>query len=231
MRQLMPIDSLSIRSMSRWAVGRLKSGRWHTLGVCLAITAVCCHAGVTGADEFVARTVSRTSLQAAREAPSAIDSPFLLDLDERPMEQLTTHIGSASGRRPADLASDRMEKIDESLGSMVLDRYWGETSLHWQAPAFAHRPLYFEQVNLERFGYGPRYLRAVQPALSGAHFFATIPALPYLMTVEPPCRCVYPLGHHRPGNCVPYQWHKPEWSAPAGLMEAGTWIGLVLLIP
>lgn len=195
-----------------------------------SVTAICCHTGMASGTDVPAHQVSRTNWQEARAA-AASESPFLLDLDERPMGQLTTDIHNADGRRPTDLAMNRMAKIDETLDGEVLDRYWSETALHWQAPAFAHRPLYFEQVNLERFGYGPRYLRVVQPALSGAHFFATIPALPYLMTVQPPCQCVFPLGHYRPGNCVPYQWHRPGWSAPAGLMEAGTWIGLVLLIP
>ena len=63
-----------------------------------------------------------------------------------------------------------------------------------------YQPLYFEQVNLERYG---RNHGCLQPALSGARFFATIPLLPYAMTVHPPRQA--------------YDWHwpyAPGWGAP-----------------
>ena len=51
------------------------------------------------------------------------------------------------------------------------------TCLHigyaWDAPALCHNPLYFEDVNLERYGYSLRYARVFQPVVSGAEFFVT----------------------------------------------------------
>ena len=74
----------------------------------------------------------------------------------------------------------------------------------WEAPSFFHRPLYFEEVNLERYGhYVPRW----QPAISAAHFAANLASLPYQMYVHPPCEPVYTLGHYRPGSCNPHQIH------------------------
>lgn len=101
----------------------------------------------------------------------------------------------------------------------------------WDAPALYYNPLYFEESNLERHGYSPRYLRLFQPVVSGAQFFATIPTLPYQMAATPPCECVYTLGEYRPGSCVPYQINRPPLSAAGGLSEAGTAIGLIMLIP
>lgn len=49
------------------------------------------------------------------------------------------------------------------------------------ASAVPYQPLYFEEVNLERYG---RTCGLVQPALSGVRFIATIPALPYAMSVH-----------------------------------------------
>lgn len=98
----------------------------------------------------------------------------------------------------------------------------------WSAPAIYHHPLYFEQVNLERYGQGPHH--AIQPLYSAAHFFATIPKLPYHVATAPPSERVYTLGHHRPGNCAPYQWHRTRFSwkgvAVQGLATAGTAVAL-----
>jgi len=76
----------------------------------------------------------------------------------------------------------------------------------WLAPDFHHRPLYFEETNLER--YGNR--RPLQVFCSAAHFFGTIPILPYKLGVDLPYECMYTNGYCRPGDCVPYQiYHRP----------------------
>jgi hypothetical protein len=101
----------------------------------------------------------------------------------------------------------------------------------WDAPLTGNNPLYFEETNLERHGYSPRFLRAVQPVVSAAEFFATVPTLPYQIVAMPPCECIYTLGEYRPGSCVPYQINYPPWSTAGGVVEAGTAVGLAFLIP
>ena len=73
----------------------------------------------------------------------------------------------------------------------------------WISPVFYHKPLYFEQPNLERYGQGAN--RFLQPAASSIHFFGTIPLLPYKMLTQHPCEKHYTLGNRRPGNCNPVQ--------------------------
>jgi hypothetical protein len=80
---------------------------------------------------------------------------------------------------------------------------WQQNSYAWVAPTFHHKPLYFEQPNLERYGYGPR--RAFQPLASGAHFFTSVGLFPYKVLTQHPYEKVYTLGNNRPGDCVPYQ--------------------------
>lgn len=74
-------------------------------------------------------------------------------------------------------------------------------------------------------------MRAFQPLVSGAQFFATVPILPYKLGAEPPCDCVYTLGLYRPGSPAPYQPYYPPLSAKGGLVEAGAAVGLILAIP
>ena len=76
------------------------------------------------------------------------------------------------------------------------------TTMTWTASALCHKPLYFQDVQLERYGHsaGP----IAQPFLSGAHFFSSLALLPYQMGMYPPNECRYALGYYRPGNCAPW---------------------------
>lgn len=99
----------------------------------------------------------------------------------------------------------------------------------WKASALCHKPLYFEDVQLERYGH--TVCPFFQPAISGARFWLTIPILPYLMGTYPPNECVYDLGYYRPGNCAPHMLDPLPISLRGGLWQAGTTVGLIYLIP
>lgn len=70
----------------------------------------------------------------------------------------------------------------------------------WRSPNFAHRPLYFQETNLERYGNRTGKWQTVR---SGAHFFKTVALLPYNVAANPPKTCEYAMGYYRPGNCNP----------------------------
>ncbi|MCR5360231.1 MAG: hypothetical protein K6E55_10155 [Thermoguttaceae bacterium] len=99
----------------------------------------------------------------------------------------------------------------------------------WKASALCHKPLYFEDVQLERYGHGICPL--LQPALSGARFWVTIPFVPYLMGVYPPTQCVYDLGYYRPGSCAPNMIQPCPISMRGALIEAGAIVGAAYAIP
>jgi hypothetical protein len=86
--------------------------------------------------------------------------------------------------------------------AQFIPRTWDGLTYTWKASALCHKPLYFEEVALERYGHsrGP----ILDPLVSAAHFFVTVPLLPYEMGVEPPCECEYTLGYYRPGDCAPW---------------------------
>ena len=109
------------------------------------------------------------------------------------------------------------------------DRCWPQTTYLWKASALCHKPLYFENESLERYGHswGPY----VQPLVSGAHFFSRLPILPYEMGLEPPNECIYALGHYRPGSCAPYMIDPIPFTFRAALFEAGAVVGAAAVIP
>ncbi len=94
---------------------------------------------------------------------------------------------------------------------------------------FYHAPLYFEDAELERCG---RSFGAFQPVISAAHFFGTLPLVPYKMVNQPPTRAVRTLGDCR--TCGRYCCRDnflPSFDGTAALFEAGAITGLIFLVP
>ncbi len=108
-------------------------------------------------------------------------------------------------------------------------REWGRTTFMWKATAMCHKPAYFEDEALERYGHswGP----SIQPLVSGGHFYIQLPILPYIMGLYPPNECIYTLGTYRPGDCTPYTIDPLPLSIRAALLEGAVWTGGVFLIP
>ncbi|KAA1258747.1 hypothetical protein LF1_12700 [Rubripirellula obstinata] len=110
-----------------------------------------------------------------------------------------------------------------------VQRSWTPMTMTYLASNLCHNPLYFEDVNLERYGHthGP----VLEPIIQTAHFFGNIAVLPYKMGVHCPTECQYALGYYRPGNCAP--WIKPPvpLSVKGGIAQAATMTGLFWLIP
>jgi len=154
-------------------------------------------------------------LEIQEKCPLPDDRDFL-----NPIDKIPTDISAKQGELPSEC----------SLGDKTFHpRAWAPTTFTWQASGLCHKPLYFEDVHLERYGHswGPH----LQPILSGAHFFLTFPVLPYKMGLYPPCECIYTLGYYRPGSCAPYMLDPLPLSVRAGLLEAGAWTGMAYLIP
>ncbi len=161
-----------------------------------------------------------------------LEGPPKWDRILRPITQVT-----ADATLPAGLLPDQVEhegdapvaELIPEVGDPRLMGGWGGNVFNWSAAKSWHHPLYFEEVNLERYGYQCHPL--AQPFVSGAHFFLTVPTLPYQMTAYPPRECIYTLGHYRPGSCVPWQRHCLRWDPRAAAVQTGVVVGLVFLIP
>jgi hypothetical protein len=169
--------------------------------------------------------------------PEEIDAEERRDVNAarifRPITQVTANVALPPGllpeqaaRQPGQPPLDQMPRVDD-------ERFvagWGEAGFQWSATRLCHGPLYFEEANLERYGYQCNPL--VQPLVSGAHFFLTIPTLPYQVVVHPPRECIYTLGYYRPGSRVPWRRNCPfPWDPRAAAFESAVAVGLVFAIP
>ena len=133
------------------------------------------------------------------------------------------YCGETSGKGGKD------QQVCQFDAGTHVPRDWDPIQFTWTASALCHRPAYFEQTALERYGHstGPY----TQPLVSAAQFFLTLPILPYKMGLQTPNECVYALGYYRPGSCAPYLLPGIPISARAALFEAGAVVGAAFLLP
>jgi hypothetical protein len=148
----------------------------------------------------------------------------MTDLREKTIDKLSLTIAVTG-----EPGSDYPYECTLGEGEWHGGRCWEQTTYMWKASALCHKPLYFEDEQLERYGHS--HAPCLQPFVSGAHFFTRLPVLPYCMGVEPPCECVYALGHYRPGNCAPYMCNPIPISPRGALIQAGAVTGAAAALP
>jgi len=185
---------------------------------------------------FVLLAASGTTILAQSPTPSPVirlvDEETAVQSLQDPCELLSAMSSITLRRR--DIQTTPPDYSDTAFSeascddSQVLNRFWEMPQVHWKPSGLWHNPLYFEEPNLERHGLT---FGAAQPAVSAAHFFGNVVALPYHMANRHPHDCVYSLGDCRPGDAVAYYRHHEPFNKHAGLVEAAAVVGLVLLIP
>jgi hypothetical protein len=137
--------------------------------------------------------------------------------------------GGKGGTFPSNCATQIYGPYDTTPNSGAgTSHAWATSTASWTAPSFYHRPLYFDQPNLERYGHYVGNWQC-QSVISAADFFATIPTLPYRMVAEPPGQCVYTTGFGRPGNCNSHLYPCVPVSAKGLMVHYLGLTGLVFL--
>ena len=106
-------------------------------------------------------------------------------------------------------------------------RNWAPQTYAWQASALCHKPLYFENVQLERYGHTHGPLR--QPIHSVAHFFVSLVTVPYQTGIHPVNECQYALGFYRPGDCAPWLKDPIPFSLNGAVRQALVTTGVAVI--
>lgn len=165
---------------------------------------------------LVTLSVARPSLGDQDVTAAPIDRETLVppaDLDEhirtprgnyrglRPLGEICIDTGQPAGPLPEDVSGEFFPEGSTRLEDTRELRNWPATVFQWQATDFFHQPLYFGHESLEV--YGQSLNRHLQPLLSGARFFATIPVLPIKLAHTPPHVHISTLGQYRPGSPTP----------------------------
>lgn len=145
------------------------------------------------------------------------------------IDRLTVNVRPTEGELPPDHASAKFEEKGRVVQRMGASRHWMMYEFNWEASALMSRPVYFEDVNLERYGYSHGLL--LEPLFSAGHFFLRVPFIPYMRGANPPLKRIYALGYGRPGTYFPYYLHRPPFSLRGVVQEAACAVGLVYILP
>ena len=129
--------------------------------------------------------------------------------------------------RPTDMSKELFSPtVTDPLG---MRNGWPSVEFNWAAANVYHQPLYFDDTPLERYGQTRHW--ALQPWISGARFFMTVPAVPYLIGIDRPYDHIYTLGYYWPGSPTPCLRQRLPFELDAAALESGAWIALILLLP
>ena len=188
-------------------------------------------AGAAAAQLAVAIEPQETSSGDSLEEIPLPDAPAKKSsaaVELKPMVVLGTDIQPKEGDLPEDHAGDMFGSHGTLRYRRELAMSGDELPIFLASADFYHYPLYFEQFNLERYGYhhGP-----FQALVSGAVFYGTLPALPYLAAVDRPREWVGTAGPYGLGQFGPCRHVLPPWNFRAALFEAGVVTALVFVIP
>ncbi len=185
--------------------------------------------GLGADDEDVDPADANNDSEAANSDAGAEDS--LAPLQNRPLSMRVTAVNLSladlgTGLTPEPAQEQLMQPVPLPTG---ISRGAVFQCVHWYPSGICHYPLYFEDAMLERHGQ-VRYGH-LQPLASGAKFFATIPLLPYLKTLQPTCQPRYALGHYRPGSCAPVLKDHLPYDRRAAIVETLSLAGFFWAVP
>ncbi len=186
--------------------------------------------GATAQDEFLTSPSDRQVAVQAEQPSIPAPRPQRLEMilgtnyPDRPFESIDVITETDGGLLPTDLSAN----VFQPPGSEP-QAYAPLLPFMWVAPEIWHKSLYFDDVQLERYGQtrAPR----LQPLLSGAHFFGTLSIMPYKMGLNHPFEMTSNLGYYRPGSPTPCVGRRLPWEWDAALMQAGAWVGGVFIFP
>lgn len=178
----------------------------------MVVAEVALHSSVAPASQSanspqVVTVVSLSALQqqsANKAEKPGLDKYFDLsveDLTKRSKDPQTVLANSHIERKyfESALVADPTRLQSPEIGPYL----WSSHAYCWESPTFCFSPLYFEQPNLERYGQGVG--RPFESTTSAVKFVTDVTTLPIALVCTPPWSSSCSLGHHRPGDCAPYQ--------------------------
>lgn len=151
-----------------------------------------------------------------------------VELGFSPIQTLNTSKPIESGEPPKDHANtifSNQETIAYQAGSVDSSRFQQQVRT---AATFQHQPLYFEELNSERHG---KSLRSLQPIVSGAKFFGTLPLLPYKMATQRPGSHTRTHDPFPAGVPAPRVRESKRFSPKAATFEVVAIAAAIMIIP
>jgi len=179
-------------------------------------------------------------LEAPRDTKD-VNTPGLEDDIFRPVSQIQPYYDySPTGKYPGeykcrlpssmpDQERARCPEIQELPAQGTIQRQFALVDYCWYPTNLRHKPLYFQDVSLERYGH--KFPHGMQPFVSLAKFGVQGIGLPYQLALTPPWQDVYSLGYYRPGDNAPELIYQVPFNLSAAAAAGGIYTGLIFLFP
>jgi len=163
----------------------------------------------------------------ALEAVTKADDISDPDALSRRVVDVPVDIRPQQGELPTDLAASAFAR-DAQADDELASRPRPQTVVAWTPWKICYRPLYFEEVSLERYGCN---LGIAQPGISAAHFFFGAGLIPYKIISRFPTSCECSNGFSRCGDAPPPGYEDYRIHLDAAAVEAAILTGIVLSLP
>ena len=148
----------------------------------------------------------------------------------KPIEQISLDIsvrdtGDMFGRipPPENYAAQALPQLAQEepflRGDLIDYGMYDNTPLPPVSLDLCYQPLYFQELNAERYG---RTWGILQPAVSMANFYGRIPLLPYMAFAYPARRCTYHAHWSLPGYRIPGREPHDLVVSPTGGAPSGS---------
>lgn len=157
--------------------------------------------------------------------PSENDPLTKLGARLKPIADISIAIKPKGDVLPVDYAAEVFPTSSDSYAN----RDWAVMPFHWEASELIFQPPYWEHTPLER--YGQTRSPALQPIISGAHFFGSFAIIPYKIGIDRTHDHISTLGYYRPGSAAPCVRQRLPFEWDAALMEASFWTGGQFIFP
>jgi hypothetical protein len=118
--------------------------------------------------------------------------------------------------------------ITPSEGLSYAGRAWPAMKTVVVPQYTCYNPLYFEDKNIERYGWEAGVF---QPMLSTLHFYKDFALWPYNKGVMHPHECECNTGYYLPGDCAPFLCYVPEFNTKGLAMELAVILGGIAILP
>lgn len=146
------------------------------------------------AQEVRAAPEVRVAARRRREPPP----PQIVERTFKPLDQIQVETQIKRPLLPEDSSGTLFSNPAIASRASLRRDEWETSVYEWKPPEYFHRPIYFQDAPLERYGQSTHPI--LQPGISTARFFGEVVLFPYTVLVEAPHQWVSPLGYDRPGS-------------------------------
>lgn len=128
------------------------------------------------------------------------------------------------GKTPVDFPFEEAMQIRTKMEP----RNFQTMTAQVQASYVVYQPLYFQQINHERYGWD---LGVFQPIVSTAQFYGDVLLFPYKFAANPPWHCDANVGYALPGDPEPLRFLTTPFSWRGVVGEVGVAVGGAAVFP